>query len=301
MRILVAGAGFLGESLADHLARRGDAVTALTASHASAERLRASGKDYPVLAADLGDAESLGAALSQCEGTLDAAVHCASSGRGGPEAYRRVYAEGCRNLHSLCPAAHILFTSSTSVYAQSDGAWIDEDSPAMPLRETGRILREAENFVIEHGGTVARVAGIYGPGRSVILRKFFEGSAAIEGEGGRFVNQVHRDDIVSAFLLLLDSMRGAPPSPGLVNVVDSLPQSQRDLYTWLAQRFCRPVPPRAAPDLDRKRGWTHKRVSNAKLRALGWEPRYPSFQDAVQEDPGLLSALLGTAGDDRAG
>ncbi|HUF61868.1 MAG TPA: NAD-dependent epimerase/dehydratase family protein [Verrucomicrobiales bacterium] len=292
MRVLVAGAGYLGEKLADDLSSRGDAVTALTGSEASAKRLRESGKGYPVLAADLGDVASLRAVLSQCEGSFDAAVHCASSGRGGPEVYGRVYGEGCRNLSSLLPEARLLFTSSTSVYAQSDGGWVDEQSPATPLRETGRILREAENFVVAQGGMVARVAGIYGPGRSIILQKFFEDSAAIEGEGGRFVNQAHRDDIVSAYLLLLDSSREAPPAPALVNVVDSQPQSQRDLYTWLAQRFCRPVPPRVAPDLERKRGWTHKRVSNARLRALGWTPRYPSFQDAVLGDPDLLSAAM---------
>ena len=63
-----------------------------------------------------------------------------------------------------------VFCSSTSVYGQTDGACVTEESPATPGRETGCILRETEDLVLQRTGTVARLAGIYGPGRSVLLR-----------------------------------------------------------------------------------------------------------------------------------
>ena len=101
--------------------------------------------------------------------------------------------------------ARFFFTSSTSVYAQTDGSWVDESSLAEPTRETGKILRETEEIVLRAGGIVARVAGIYGPGRSFLLRKFLAGEAVIDRERDRFLNQVHRDDIASAMLLLMQS------------------------------------------------------------------------------------------------
>ena len=119
------------------------------------------------------------------------------------------------------------------------------------------------------------------------MQKFFSGEAVIEGDGGRFINQVHRDDIASALGLLLEN--GAP---GIFNVCDDEPLAQRSVYEWLAQRFDRPLPPSGPINPSRKRGWTNKRVSNAKLRALGWTPRYRSFREAVEQDAALLASLL---------
>jgi nucleoside-diphosphate-sugar epimerase len=130
---------------------------------------------------------------------------------------------------------------------------------------------------------VARLAGIYGPGRSVLLRKFFSGEAVIEGDGRRWINQIHRDDAASG-LLLLASLR----APGLFNLGDSHPIEQRSLYEGLAERFSMPLPPEGPVNADRKRGWTHKKVSNARLSKLGWNPRYPDFFSAVETDPELV-------------
>jgi len=143
--------------------------------------------------------------------------------------------------------------------------------------------------VLAYSGTVARLAGIYGPGRSVLLRKFFSGEAVIEGDGGRIVNQVHRDDIASALLALATRGRS-----GIYNVSDDAPMPQREIYAWLAQRFARPLPPGGPIDPNRKRGWTSKRVSNAKLHALGWTPAFPSFFDAVERQPELITLACET-------
>ncbi len=169
-----------------------------------------------------------------------------------------------------------VYTGSTSVYAQTDGAWVDESSPAEPDRETGRILRETEGVVLAaSGGTVARLAGIYGPGRSALLKKFLAGEAVVEGDGLRWLNQIHRDDAAAALFRLVQP--DAPP--GVYNVADDTPLTQRDLYHALAELHGLPVPPSGPIDLNRKRGWTSKRVRNARLRALGWRPVFPSFLD----------------------
>ena len=285
-RILIAGCGFVGLATARLFAKRGWEVVAGTHSSESAEKLSA--EPFRAITFDLAERESVAqhAALAP----FDAIVHCASSGRGGAEQYRRVYLEGARNLAAVFQPPCLLFTSSTSVYAQTDGSWVREDSAAKPDRETGRLLRETEDFVQSQNGLATRLAGIYGPGRSVLLRKFFDGTAIIEGDGAKWLNQVHRDDIASALFTLI-----AARATGIFNVSDDRPLAQRELYAWLAERFQRPLPPTGEPDLNRKRGWTNKRVSNAQLRALGWAPRYPSFFDAVGRDPELIS-LAGESG-----
>jgi nucleoside-diphosphate-sugar epimerase len=278
-RILVAGCGFVGLATAHFFAQKGWEVVGCTHSPESAANL--SGQTFPVVACDISDRAAVEA--QKTLGPFDAMIHCASSGRGGAEEYRRVYLAGARNLAEVFAPTPLLFTSSTSVYAQTDGGWVTEDSPAAPDRETGLILRETEDLVLASGGIVTRLAGIYGPGRSVLLRKFFEGAAMIEGDGTKWINQVHREDIASALVHLVT--KGAR---GIFNVNDDRPLQQHEVYRWLAERFGRPLPPNGPVDTSRKRGWTDKRVSNARLRALGWTPRFSSFFEAIASDPALL-------------
>ena len=280
-RVVIAGCGFVGLATARVFQMAGWDVLGLTHSAESAAALK--GEAFSVAPCDISDAEAVRAIASGLAENADSVIHCASSGRGGADAYRAVYLEGARNLLDAFAGARLIFTSSTSVYAQTDGAAVTEDSSAEPPRETGQILRGTEELVLARGGIVARLAGIYGPGRSVLLRKFFSGEAVIEGDGGRFVNQVHRDDIASALRVLIEE--GAT---GIFNVSDDAPMPQREIYAWLAERFARVLPPSGPIDPNRKRGWTSKRVSNAKLRALGWAPQFPSFFEAVERQPELV-------------
>ena len=147
-----------------------------------------------------------------------------------------------------------------------------------PQHETGRILREAEEFVRQNGGIVARLAGIYGPGRSALLRKFLTGEARLDNDGERYQNQAHRDDIAAALLHLAK----LPNDAGLVNVADDQPLTQRECYAWLAAKLQRPIPPSVKRAGERKRGPSNKRVSNRRLRALGWEPKFPTFSIGME-------------------
>lgn len=288
MTILIAGCGYLGRAVAARLLRDGHRVIGLTRSPASAEVLAAEGLE--ARAGDIADpawVASLPAA--------GAVVHCAASGRGGGAAqYRQVYVEGVRHFLQAQPQARFVFTSSSSVYAQIDGSWVTEESPAVPDRETGRLLREAEDLALGAGGTVLRLAGIYGPGRSVLLGNFLRGEAQIDVRSeppatpdGRWINQIHRDDAAAAIVWAV-----AAGEPGVFNVADHTPMTQRTVYTELARRFRKPLPPAGPPALDRKRGWTHKRVSSRKLTAAGWCPQYPSWFDALDHDPLLVPSVL---------
>ena len=186
----------------------------------------------------------------------------------------------------------MLFTSSTSVYGQCDGTWVTEESETRPARETSRILLQTEELVLDRGGAVARLAGIYGPGRSALLSKFLAGTAIIDPENDRFVNQVHRDDIAAAlFRLLTAEVWGAQ----IYNVVDDQPILQSECYRWLAQRLNRPVPPIGNSNRQRKRGDSNKRVSNAKLRQLGWLPRYATFGEGMEKSvlPSIFELNVG--------
>jgi len=284
-RILIAGCGYVGEAAADLFAARGWTVEGWTASARSAERL--SGKPYPVRAVDLAD----DAAVSTVPAEFDVIIQCASSGGGGADEYRKVYLDGARNLVRACEKATLLFTSSTSVYAQKDGAIVDESSRADAPHERGRILRETEKLVLEQNGIVARLGGIYGPGRSFLLRKFLSGEAVIDEKDQRLINQVHRDDIVTALFLLAEERRESRGQ--IYNVVDDEPTSRQEVYAWLSSRLPHPAPALSGAFVRRKRGESNKRVSNRKLRALGWEPRYPDFRVAMAESV-IPSFGLGT-------
>jgi nucleoside-diphosphate-sugar epimerase len=264
--LLLCGHGYLGQAISRDFLAAGWEVAALSRS----------GDDGSV-ACDLSSAADVAALQVR----PDFIVHCASSGRGGADAYRAVYFDGCRHLLERFPGVPLLYTSSTSVYAQTDGSVVTEESPAHPDRETGTILRATEDLVLANGGIITRLSGIYGPGRSVILKKFLSGEAVIEEDGRRFLNQIHRDDAAAAILHLSRHLPSVI-SPRLFNLSDSQPLSQLACYEKLSSCFDRPLPPTGPRDPDRKRGWTHKQVSNAKLRATGWEPRFPSFLDAVE-------------------
>lgn len=280
-KVLVAGCGFVGLAAARLFHEREFEVIGLTRSPETAAQLK--NEPFRVVPCDITDPSAL-ASVSQAEPQI--VIHCASSGRGGVNEYRQTYLEGTRNLTNVLRPGHLIFVGSTSVYAQTTGDWVTEESAAEPQRETGRILLEAETLVLSQGGTIARLGGIYGPGRSVLLQRFFSGAAAIEEDGRRWINQAHRDDIAAALGTMAEKN-----ARGIFNVADDQPLEQRVLYQWLASRFKRPLPRGGPIDPNRKRGWTNKRVSNAKLRALGWEPRYPSFFAAVTNDPDLLRSI----------
>ena len=290
-RVLIAGCGYVGETVADLFHGAGWMVEGWTLSAESAASLTA--KPYPVRKVDVSQPDQV-AECGPAAAGFDALVHCASSSGGDAEKYRRVYLDGARNLLERFRGSKLLFTSSTSVYAQRDGSWVTEESETKPMRETSRILLETERMVLASGGIIARLAGIFGPGRSALLNKFLNGTAIIDPENDRFVNQVHRDDIAAALFLLLSRKAEAAQ---IYNVVDDQPILQSECYRWLAHKLNRALPPIGRSMQERKRGDSNKRVSNAKLRALGWTARYPTFPEAMDKSilPSFAKSISGAS------
>ena len=289
MKVLVAGCGFVGGRTADLLHASGHEVIGVTHSPESAARL-AMIKPWRTESCDISDRVAVHALAAKVNASsIGAVIHCASSGRGGAEMYQAVYVDGMRHLTQAFPTAFPLYTSSTSVYPQVNGEIVDETSFADPERETGRLLRAAENIALNANGTVARLAGIYGPGRSFVLKNLLEGKAAIEGNygQGRILNQIHADDAASALAHLITQRQA-----GIYNIVDDAQMTQRQCLERLCAIFGVKLPGECAPDPNRKRGWSHKRVSNTKLHATGWTPHYASYFDALRDDPDLVSSIL---------
>jgi nucleoside-diphosphate-sugar epimerase len=241
------------------------------------------GRSFETAACDVTDPSSV-EALSPRLRNVPVAIYAVSSGRGGAETYAAVYREGLRRVINTWNPGRVIFVGSTSVFGQTDASWVTETSPTLPDRETGRILLEAEQIALDAGGSVARLSGIYGPGRSVLLKKFLSGEALLEEGGRRWINQIHRDDAAAALARLADPDVAA----GLYNVTDDTPATQSEVYGWIAGFLGKPLPPEGSADLNRKRGWTSKRISNALMRTTGWAPAYPSYRDAL---PRLLSAI----------
>jgi nucleoside-diphosphate-sugar epimerase len=269
--VLIAGCGYVGSAAAELFTAAGWRVTGWTRSGA------APGVSCEVQAVDLSDASS----VQNAPGDFDVVIHGPSTRGGDAESYRRLYLQGARNLRERFDDAVLIFVSSTSVYAQTGGEWVTEESAAEPRHETGTILREAEEFVLEKGGSVTRFAGIYGPGRSVYLQRLLRGDAMIDPENDRFINQLHRDDAARA-LVLLATLPKASRSE-IYNVADDRPVRQSEYYRWLAAKLDRPVPPVGVAQMIRKRGNSNKRVANGKLRNAGWNPAYPTFHEGMEE------------------
>lgn len=268
--MLIAGCGYVGTALGLELSRQGDRVWGVRrdASQLPDGLVR--------LSADLGNP----ATLRMLPRAVDYLVYCAGADEASDPAYERVYVHGLRNvLDALAGTGlrHAFFTSSTAVYGQAAGEWVDESSETTPAHFSGLRLLEAERLLLGHDvpGTILRCSGIYGPGRTRLIDNVRQGSAA---PSQRFTNRIHRDDVAGAIAYLL---RQAAPPP-LLLLSDDTPAPDTEVIGFLAQLLgVPPPPPGAAPGAAGRGG--HKRCRNACLRATGYQLRYPSYREGYAE------------------
>jgi nucleoside-diphosphate-sugar epimerase len=270
-RVLVVGAGYVGIRLGLRLAARGDEVFALRRQTAEVPAsLRG-------LAADVTEPES----LAVIPGDLAAVVITVAPDATTDEDYARTYVEGTRNVLAAlerrsCRPSRLLFTSSTAVYAQRDGEWVDERSPAEPTTFPGRRLLEAERAVAAYGpgATVLRLGAIYGPGRGGLVERVREGRATYPIGAPSYGNRNHVDDCAGALAHLLELRSPEPMYLG----VDHEPADLRVVLEWLAARIAAP-PPQATAGAATPRGATSKRASNHRLLASGYRFAFPTFRE----------------------
>jgi nucleoside-diphosphate-sugar epimerase len=285
MRVAVLGCGYVGLELSRQLGDDHD-VVGVRRSEEGVGRIEATGAR--AVRADVTDADALEAVPD-----VDAVVFAASSGGRGAEAAREVYVEGLRTaLDHFCARAdapdRFVYTSSTGVYGDHGGDWVDEDTPIEPTTAKTEVLAEAERIALERpagdcAGTVARFAGLYGPDR-YRLDRYVEGPVT---EG--YLNMVHRDDAAGAVGYLLETGRGREAA---VNVVDDEPVSKWTFADWLAAECGRDPPEKrtveqrlAEGDLSeaaRRRLHTSKRVANDRLRELGYEFAFRTYREGYR-------------------
>ncbi len=278
-RVLVCGPGYVGGAVARALLSAGAEVAVLARSQATVERCRewgCTGWAADIAAADWHD---------EHPASYDFILYAVSSGGGGLENYRRCYVDGMKSLQSwlmtLDRSPHVIYTSSTSVYAGDGGEEIDESGALENAEPRASTLIAAEEALAEGElpWTILRVAGIYGPGRHFLLDQLRAGEAAVAGRGDVHLNLAHQDDIVGA---VLAAWRQPSVAAGEVfNVADSGRATKAEVVNYLAEKLGRPSPSFTGVSAPGRRSRLPDRVVlNEKLRShLGWSPRYPSFRE----------------------
>lgn len=260
--LLIAGAGDTGSRLAALAAANGFDALALR------RRDVVMGPGIRALRADLRSGEGFAALPKR----LDALVFCAAPDERTEAAYRTLYRDGLRRLLDRGEIGRVLFVSSTAVYAEDAGGPVDEDMPADATAFNGRVLLEAERELDAHPDAAAfRASGIYGPGRERMWNR------ARRDEPGepRWTNRIHVEDVAGALLHLLQPPRIARVYCGN----DDAPTLEHEVVDGLRARL-------GLPALGAADGpTTGKRVSNARLRGSGWQPRYPTWREGYATPP----------------
>jgi nucleoside-diphosphate-sugar epimerase len=257
----------------------GARVEALTRNPEKAVTLRAAGL-AKVVVADLATAGWHG----EIEPSPDFVVNTVSSG--GPDQYRQSYVGGMQSILTWAagrkaPIGTMVYTSSTSVYPQGDGAVVDESAPVGGTERAG-ILVGAEEKLRSAGDScgrwfILRLAGIYGPGRHHFIEQMRSGEVA--GRGEQHLNLIHCDDAVAAIWACF----AAPPEMKneIFNVADDGPARKTEIAVWLARELKLAVPRFTGEPVSPRRGLTPDRIiANEKLKTrLGWRPRYPTYRE----------------------
>lgn len=269
-RVLVVGCGDIGGGLAECLIAAGHQVIGLKRSPPV---VPVAGVDYRCV--DLTQQPTV------VRVPTDVDQVCAILTPGGRDAaaYRTVYLAGMKNLldHFIAAGSrpHWLFVSSTSVYGQNQGEWVDASSVAAPQTETAQVLRAAEEQVLAaaRDSTIVRFAGIYGPGRQRLLRAVLAGEP-VQYAPPSYANRIHRDDCVGVLEFLLARQRADEPLDRLYLASDCEPAAAGEVAIWLAAQLGCPVPPSRLGSTD-----ANKRCANALLLEQGYQFRYPTFRE----------------------
>lgn len=305
MRILVCGAaGFLGSAVVRACARGGHRVRGAVRSPAQQARVVGDGGE-PVVASVL-DRVALGRAVEGC----DAVVHLAQArGNGGPET-QAVRVEGAANLRAVASSAgvrRLVVGSGYWVYRSHPGT-ISEDSPLEPIGlsrtnfDAERAAREGARVDLDV--VVVRPGMVYGDGSWFrgMVEELNAGTYRYVGDGRNRLSPVSLEDTAEAYRLLIETA----PAGATFLVVDDLPVATADFARYVAARLGAP-PPQGMPFAEAEATWgadlvhlnaADRGASNARLRALGWRPRSPTFRDGI---PRVLEAMERSPGDARRG
>jgi nucleoside-diphosphate-sugar epimerase len=278
MSLLIFGCGFLGTRVAHQWRERGGTVVAVTRRAEKAAALAAQGIE-PVVA-DLMRPETLSALPS-----VSRVLYCVGYDRSSPLSKESLYIDGLTHVLEALPGRidRFVYVSSSSVYGQDDGSWVDESSPTEPTTDGGRICLAAEQRLrerVEHA-TILRLSGLYGPGRLLTRVEQLRAGEPIGGNPEAWLNLIHGDDAARACVAALTA-----PDPGSLYLVsDDRPITRREYFTELASRVSAPPPlfsgastARHTPD------GLNKRCRNERMmREFPMEWLYPDIAQGLQE------------------
>jgi nucleoside-diphosphate-sugar epimerase len=292
MAKLIFGCGYLGERVAKLWRQRGDEVFAVTRSEPKAERLRLLG--IRPIVADITRGATLGQIAETTAGesieTVLFAVgydrSAAAGSVGGKLSIQDVYVDGLAGALRVLPGSvrRFLYISSSGVYGNAEGEWVDEATPCHPIREGGRACLAAEQLLARSPmgdrAVILRLAGIYGPGR-IPRANDLQAGAAIAAPSQGYLNLIHVDD--AARIVLLAEERAAPPT--IYCVSDGQPCRRAEYYGELARLVGAPSPRFIDPPGESpaaQRALSDKRISNARqVSELRPSLLYPSYREGL--------------------
>ncbi|TAN65860.1 MAG: SDR family oxidoreductase [Methylobacter sp.] len=271
-KILIVGCGAIGSELAALLAAQGHDVTGL-----KRKPPLSTPASIHYVAADI----SSPADLADLATDFTHAFFIVSPDRRTEQSYRAVYETGLDNLLARLPDTRWIMVSSTSVYGQTQGEWMDEDSVADPENVNSRLIRQAEQRLtaLNPANIVVRFSGIYGPGREHLLRQAMQ-TPDIQQTPPYFTNRIHQRDCVGVLAFLLEQYFACKALAQCYLASDDDPAPMWDVMSWLAEQLHCP-PPTAKP-INADAGM-NKRCNNTRLKALGYQFQYPSYKDGYLE------------------
>jgi nucleoside-diphosphate-sugar epimerase len=287
MSTLIIGCGYLGQRLGARLVRDGGRVYGTVRSPGRAEEIAGIGIE-PVIA-DMLQPET----LSRLP-TVDRVYYAVGFDRSAGSTMRDVYVDGLQNVLDRLPSSvrRFVYASSTGVYGQTGGEWVDEESPTDPRHESGRVVLEAEGRVHAcadargASAVILRFAGLYGPGR-IVRRAMLERGEPIPGDPEKFLNLFHIDDAARAGAAAL----GADAPGSIYLVADDRPVTRREYYSVAAGIIGTPEPrfePPRPGSPESARDATNKRIANRRMKAgLGVVLRYPDITSGLAAALGL--------------
>ncbi len=266
---LIAGCGDTGIRIANLLVAQGRKVYGLRRSSTALP------PNIIPIVADLTDP----ATLHSLPADIETLVYLPTPRQRTYDAYSQIFRDGLECLLTALPQAaatlrRIVFVSSSAVYGEHHGAWVDEETACHPLAFNGEILLNTEQWLLQNfaNACVLRFAGIYGPGRMRLIEDIRAQKVRVHAGAVRYTNRIHVDDAAAAVVHVLGLQQALP----IYNVVDDLPAADGDVYDWLADKLDVARPKREDKSLIDTLG--NKRVSNARLRASGFAPGYADYR-----------------------
>jgi len=214
-------------------------------------------------------------------GGVDYLVYCATATDHDEVGYRAAYVQGLQHVLEWLndygqEPKQLLFVSSSSVYGQQNGEWVDESSPTQAGGYSGQVMLEAEQVALESGvpASVVRLTGIYGPGREWLLSQVRQGyRVAIDPP--LYGNRIHADDAAGLLAFLLQHVEQGGVLDKCYIGVDDAPAPLAEVVGWLREYL---GVTEWAEDASVRRAGS-KQCSNARAKALGWVPSYPSYRE----------------------